>query len=150
MLKYNEEFDKLRTKVIKYVLYKKRTEKEIRDKFINENQEYINEIIDFLIEDKYINDIEYIDAYFTESKILKKRSIKEIEFKLLEKGINRENIHIYIKNNEEDLKKYEINSALNLLNKRNDKEANKNISYLLNKGYTIENIRKAIEKLEEK
>lgn len=150
MLKYNEEFDKLRTKVIKYVLYKKRTEKEIRDKFINENQEYINEIIDFLIEDKYINDIEYIDAYFTESKILKKRSIKEIEFKLLEKGINRENIQIYIKNNEENLKKYEINSALNLLNKRNDKEVNKNISYLLIKGYTIENIRKAIEKLEEK
>ena len=28
-----EEFDKLKTKVLKYILYKKRTEQEIRQKF---------------------------------------------------------------------------------------------------------------------
>lgn len=149
MLEKTQEFDKLRSKVLKYALFKKRTEKEIRDKFINENQRYINEIIDFLIEDKYINDKDYIEAYFLESSILRNQSIKEIEFKLLEKGIDKSFIQEYIDNNLDDLIKYEIKSALNLLKKRNDKDSEKNVLYLLNKGYSIDNIRKASEILED-
>ena len=30
-----EEFDKIKTKVLKYILYKKRTKQEIKQKFIN-------------------------------------------------------------------------------------------------------------------
>ena len=30
---YVEEFDKLKTKVLKYILFKKRTEQEVRQKF---------------------------------------------------------------------------------------------------------------------
>lgn len=150
MLNYNEELDKLRSKVLRYALYKKRTEKEIRTKFANENQDYLDEIIEFMIEDNYINDSEYIEAYFYESSILRNQSIKEITFKLIEKGLNRNDIDKYIQANSEDLQEYEINSAIVLLDKRSDKEADKNISYLLNKGFSMDNIRLAISRLEDK
>lgn len=150
MLNYNEELDKLRSKVLRYALYKKRTEKEIRTKFANENQDYLDEIIDFMIEDNYINDSEYIEAYFYESSLLRSQSIKEITFKLIEKGLDRSDIDKYIQANSEDLEEYEINSAITLLNKRSDKEADKNISYLLNKGFSMDNIRLAINRLEDK
>lgn len=150
MLNYNEELDKLRSKVLRYALYKKRTEKEIRTKFANENQEYLEDIIDFMIEDNYINDSEYIEAYFYESSILRNQSIKEITFKLIEKGLDRSDIDKYIQAHSEDLQEYEINSAITLLNKRSDKEADKNISYLLNKGFSMDNIRLAINRLEDK
>ena len=150
MRNYNEELDKLRSKVLRYALYKKRTEKEIRTKFANENQDYLDEIIDFMIEDNYINDSEYIEAYFYESSILRSQSIKEITFKLIEKGLNRNDIDKYIQAHSEDLQEYEINSAITLLNKRSDKEADKNISYLLNKGFSMDNIRLAINRLEDK
>ena len=50
-----EEFDKQKTKVLKYILYKKRTEQEIRKKFsktIDENM--LEDIIEYLKEAKYI------------------------------------------------------------------------------------------------
>ena len=150
MRNYNEELDKYRSKVLRYALYKKRTEKEIRTKFANENQDYLDEIIDFMIEDNYINDSEYIEAYFYESSILRSQSIKEITFKLIEKGLNRNDIDKYIQADSEDLQEYEINSAIVLLDKRSDKEADKNISYLLNKGFSMDNIRLAISRLEDK
>ena len=52
-----EEFDKQKTKVLKYILYKKRTEQEVRNKFsttIDENM--LEDIIEYLKEAKYIND----------------------------------------------------------------------------------------------
>ncbi len=149
MLEKNEEFDKLRSKVLKYSLYKKRTEKEVRDKFINENQEYMDAIIKFLIEDKYLDENKYIEEYIYESSLLRTQSVKEIEYKLIEKGIDRNKIRDYILTNEEELYLYEITSAKKLLKKREKVEAEKNIAYLLNKGYRIENIRTAIEELDE-
>lgn len=148
-IEYDDNFDKLRSKVLRYVLYKKRTEKEVRDKFIRENQEDIDNIIEFLKEDNYLNEDEYIKIYFEESIILRNLSIREIEYKLFEKGIDKSKIQEYISKNKETLEEYEIKSALIHLNKRKDKDADINISYLLNKGYTIDNIRIAISKLEE-
>ena len=56
-----EEFDKEKTKVLKYVLYKKRSENEIRKKFEREIEEnLLEDIIAYLKEAKYIDDKEYI------------------------------------------------------------------------------------------
>ena len=59
---YNiEEFDQQKTKVLKYILYKKRTESEIRTKFSKEMEEnLLEDIIEYLKEAKYIDDKEYI------------------------------------------------------------------------------------------
>ena len=78
-----EEFDKAKTKVLKYILYKKRSEKEIRNKFSAQIEEnLLDDIIEYLKEAKYINDKEYIEKTVNEFIALKNLSIKEIKYKL--------------------------------------------------------------------
>lgn len=56
-----EEFDKYKTKVLKYIIYKKRTKYEVIQKFQKEiPQEILQEIINNLEENNYINDEAYI------------------------------------------------------------------------------------------
>ena len=45
-----EEFDKLKTKVLKYIMYKKRTEREIRRRFTEEDSEMLDDVIEHLKE----------------------------------------------------------------------------------------------------
>lgn len=47
---YNiEEFDQQKTKILKYILFKKRTEQEVRNKFSKTvPEELLNDIIDYL------------------------------------------------------------------------------------------------------
>ena len=78
-----EKFDKMKSKVLKYVIYKKRTEQEIRKKFEKEFDENIlNDIIEELKENKYIDDFNYIERAVNEFMSLKSLSIKEIKYKL--------------------------------------------------------------------
>jgi SOS response regulatory protein OraA/RecX len=55
-----EEFDELKSKVLKYVLYKKRTEAEIRQKFEQNTGNNLENVIEYLKEADYINDAKYI------------------------------------------------------------------------------------------
>ena len=83
-----EKFDKMKSKVLKYVLYKKRTEQEVRQKFAKELEEKIlNDIIEELKENSYIDDYNYIERAVNEYTNLKSLSIKEIKYKLYSKGI---------------------------------------------------------------
>lgn len=141
-----EEFDKEKTKVLKYILYKKRSEREIRNKFSNEIEEnLLEDIIEYLKEAKYINDKEFIERTVNNFIALKNLSIKEIRYKLLSKGLKNIDIEDYIYNNKEDLKKYEIKSIYSIIYKKSnimDKEEIK--QYLLKKGYESENINEAL------
>ena len=49
-MSYLEEFDKLKTKVLKYIMFKKRTEQEIRHKFKEDAGELLDEVIEDLKE----------------------------------------------------------------------------------------------------
>ena len=134
-------FDKIKTKVLKYVLYKKRSEAEIRQKFTQEDEEMLDEIIRFLKENEYINDESYIEKAVNEYQRLKNMSIKEIKYKLLSKGINKEDIENYIYNHQEELQEYELNSAKNIfIKKQATMDAESIISYLRKKGYKNETI----------
>lgn len=142
-----EEFDKEKTKVLKYIMFKKRTEYEVRNKFataIDDNM--LDDIIDYLKEAKYIDDDEYIKRLVDEYINLKNLSIKEIEYKLITKGINKNIIEDYMYENKEQLEEYEIKSAKNILNKkRNLMEQEEIKQNLLKKGYKYENINKVLE-----
>ena len=51
-----EEFDKAKTKILKYIIYKKRSENEIRRKYEKEiDENMLEDIIEYLKEAKYIN-----------------------------------------------------------------------------------------------
>lgn len=141
-----EEFDKCKTKVLKYILYKKRTEQEIKNKFSNEiDENLLEDIIQYLKEAKYIDDKEYIKKMINNFMILRNLSIKEIQYKLLSKGLNKSDIEDYICENKEELENYEIKSAKNIIDKKDNLESEEIIHFLLRKGYMIDNIKKAIQ-----
>ena len=142
-----EEFDKQKTKVLKYILYKKRSENEIRKKFEKEIEEnLLEDIIAYLKEAKYIDDREYIRKTINNFMALKNLSIREIEYKLYSKGIRKEDIEDYICDNKEELNQYEIKSASNIANKKvTSLEIEEIKQYLMKKGYKKENITIALE-----
>ena len=137
-----EDFDREKTRVMKYIVFKKRTEHEIRTKFagtIEENM--LEDIIEYLKEAKYLDDKEYIERAINNFKVLKNLSIKEVKYKLLAKGLNKNDIDDYFYENKEDLNEYERQSAKNIYyKKQRDMEPEEIRLYLLKKGYKSENI----------
>lgn len=149
-MNYIEEFDKLKTKVLKYILFKKRTEKEIRQKFISDEGELLNDVIEELKETGYINDEIYIEKAVKEYTNLKNLSIKEIEYKLISKGIKKDLIDNYIYNNKEMLLEYEIKSAKNIIIKKiNIQDKEEILNGLRKKRYMEESLKLAIQEIEE-
>ena len=142
-----EEFDKQKTKVLKYIIYKKRSENEVKTKFsgtMDENM--LEDIIEYLKQAKYIDDKEYIKKTVNNFVALKNLSIKELKYKLLSKGLNKNDIEDYIYENKEELENYEVKSASNIIYKKaNSMEQEEIKQYLLKKGYKLENINKVIE-----
>lgn len=137
-----EEFDKLKTKVLKYVLYKKRTEQEVRQKFTENTGNLLDNVIEYLKQENYINDTSYIEKSVNEIQRLKNLSIKEVKYKLLAKGLSSKLVDEYIYNHKEKMLEYEINSAKNILVKKsNTMKQEEIISYLMKKGYMQETIR---------
>ena len=146
-----EEFDKLKTKILKYVMYKKRTEQEIRRKFSEEDSEMLEDAIEHLKEIGYINDQNYIERAVSEYINLNNLSIKELKYKLQTKGIKPDLIEDYIYNNSDKLEEYEINSARNIIiKKQNAMEEQQLIQFLLKKGYRMDFIKEAIRSLVKK
>lgn len=143
-----EEFDKQKSKVMNYIVYKKRTEQETRNKFQDTiDEDMLEDIIEYVKEAGYLSDKDYIEKAIKEFKTLKNLSIKEIEYKLATKGISRSDIEDYMQENKEQLTEYEINSAYNLILKKQYKDEQEIIRYLAQKGYLLDNIKKAIEKV---
>ena len=143
-----KEFDKLKTKVLKYIMFKKRTEQEVRQKFREDRGELLNDVIEELKELNYINDESYITRSINEFKNLKNMSIKEIEYKLMTKGLKNDIISEYIYSNKEELLEYELKSARNIfIKKQNVLEKEEIINYLKKKGYLSETIKIALEEL---
>ena len=142
-----EKFEKVKSKVLKYVLYKKRTEQEVRQKFAKELEENIlNDIIEELKENSYIDDYNYIERAVNEFVNLKSLSIKEVKYKLYSKGIKSSLIDEYISNNIDELQEYEEKSAYKLLVKKSiSMEEDELRLYLLKKGYKEESIREALD-----
>lgn len=140
-----EKFDKMKSKVLKYVLYKKRTEQEVRQKFAKELEEKIlNDIIEELKENSYIDDYNYIERAVNEYTNLKSLSIKEIKYKLYSKGIKSSLIDEYISKNIEDLREYEEKSACKIFNKKIINMEEEEIrNYLMKKGYREESVKAA-------
>ncbi len=144
-----EKKDKLKTKVLKYIMYKKRTEQEVRKKFSDiEDYDLLDEVIDDLKENRYINDDSYIERAISEFINLKNLSLKELKYKLMSKGLDKDLIDDYFYNNTDKLEEYEINSAKNIINKKsNGMEEQEVVQFLLKKGYKMDSIKGAISML---
>ena len=144
-----EEYDNAKSKVLKYILYKKRSKQEVKNKFYNSiEEEMLNNIIDELEENGYIDDLNYIDRAVNEFIALNNLSLKEVRYKLMAKGINSGLIDEYFSKYQERMQEYEVYSARNLIIKK-EKQMDENtlMQFLLKKGYKSDNIRQAIERI---
>lgn len=132
-----KEFDEQKTKVFKYITYKKRTEQEVRNKFRGQIEEkMLEEIIDYLKEAKYLDDYEFIEKQVREYMNLKTMSITEMKYKLATKGLDRKLIEKYIDNNYEELKEYEQRCIEKIKSKKaGTMEEQELQQYLYRKGY---------------
>lgn len=139
----------LEDKLMKYVVFKKRTENEVRQKckLLKYDDEIIDEIIDYLKENEYINDEVYVERYIQNIMRLKNCSKNEIKIDLLKRGIDDDLIE---KHMNEEIEEFESNSAQILaLKKYKTMEIEKIKKYLINKGFSYSNVTKAIDNLQE-
>jgi recX family len=145
------EFDNQKAKIVKYIVYKKRSEQEIRNKFYGKIEEnLLEDIIEYLKENEYINDKEYIKKTIKEYMTLNNLSMKEIKYKLLAKGIQKSDLEDYLSNHIDELYDYELESAKKLAVKKANQMSEEEIrTYLLKKGYQEENIRQALQYLDD-
>ena len=132
-----KEFDEQKTKVFKYITYKKRTEQEVRNKFRGQIEEQmLDEIIDYLKDAKYLDDYEFIEKQVREYMNLKTMSITEMKYKLATKGLDRKLIEKYIDNNYEELKEYEERCIEKIKSKKEGTMEEQELQqYLYRKGY---------------
>ena len=144
-----EEYDNAKSKVLKYILYKKRSKQEVKNKFYNSiEEEMLNNIIDELEENGYIDDFNYVERAVNEYVALNNLSLKEVRYKLMAKGINSGLIDEYFSKYQERMQEYEVYSARTLIIKK-EKQLDENtlMQFLLKKGYKSDNIRQAIERI---
>jgi len=142
-----EEFDKSKAKVMNYIMYKKRTEYEVRNKFSKTLEEnLLNDIIEYIKEAGYLSDIAYIDRTISEFKVLNNLSRKEVKYKLYSKGISNSLIEDYFDENSEELYEYELKSAKTIfIKKQNIMNEEEIENYLRKKGYIEDIIREVIK-----
>ena len=111
-----EEYDKEKSKVLKYVLYKKRSKKEVQNKFYNAiENEMLHDIIEELEENGYIDDNNYIERAINEFMALNNLSLKEVRYKLMSKGIPNDLIEDYMNSHDEEMEKSRIKWMKRLL-----------------------------------
>ena len=145
-----EKIENLRNKMLKYIVYKKRTEAEVREKFADEDSNLLEDTIEYFKEQKYIDDEKYIERSIKEFIALKNMSIKEVAFKLTQNGINKNLIDDYICKNKESMLEYEISSAKAIIIKKQKNLEFEDIKkYLFQKGYMSESIGIAFDEIEE-
>jgi regulatory protein len=139
------EYDKHKTKILKYIMFKKRTEKEVFQKFSSSVEEnMLEDIIEELKENGYINDKQYIKKAVTEYINLQNLSIKELEYKLYSKGLNNDIIDEYFNEISEKLEEYELQSAKNIILKKQQVMNKEEIQeFLRKKGYKQDTIKQA-------
>lgn len=142
-----EEFEKEKTKVMNYIMYKKRTIQEVKNKFQNTIQnDLLCDMIEYIKEAGYLNEEEYVKRAVNEFMVLKNLSIREMKYKLYQKGVPKEILEDYFDKHIDEIEEYEKNSAQKIVIKKQvtlDKEEIRN--YLMKKGYKERIIKEVLE-----
>lgn len=141
-----EEFDKQKSKVMNYIMYKKRTEQEVKNKFQNTcAEDLLCDIITYVKEAGYLDDSDYVKRAVSEFMALKHLSTKEMKYKLYSKGVNKETIEDYFYEYKEEIEEYERKSVYNIcIKKENTMEKEEIENYLLKRGFKQEIIKEVI------
>lgn len=145
-------YTKAKDKAYKFLGYKARSEKEVRDKLTKENypQEIIDRIIELFKHYNYINDENYTKAYINNRIKFKPQAKRMLKYELAQKGIDSDTIENIIDSSNID----ETDIAINLLQKKlknkkdiDQKEKQRIYNYMLRRGFDYETINKAFKEV---
>lgn len=145
-------YTKAKDKAYKFLGYKARSEKEVRDKLIKENypQEIIDRIIELFKHYNYINDENYTKAYINNRIKFKPRAKRMLKYELVQKGVDNDTIENIIDSSNID----ETDIAISLLQKKlknkkdiEQKEKQKIYNYMLRRGFDYETINRAFKEV---
>lgn len=145
-LKYQSQFSQAKSAGIKQVLGKIKTVYEVRTKLVEKFEpEIVDEVINWLIENGYLNDELYVEKFITEKKRLRNFSDKAIRYQLYKKGISQDIVDKKLR----ELGYEEKEHAKALLEKwlkkyGKSKELGKVKEYLFRKGFSMDTIREVL------
>ena len=109
----------------------------------------LDDVIENLKENGYLNDHNYIERAIKEFLAIKTMSIKEMKNKLYTKGLESDMIETYFMEHEEELEQYEISCAKKIILKKQLQMQPEEIeAFLYKKGYSRETIGTAKEELD--
>ena len=98
----------------------------------------IMKYITYLKEANYLDDYQFIQKQVNEYMMLKTLSLRELKYKLLEKGLDKKLVEKYIEDNREELEEYEKKCIEKIRRKKaGNMEEEKINQYLFRKGYPI-------------
>lgn len=148
-LKNASEYGKLYQRALEWVLSRPRSRKETRDylqKKVYEkklDKNYIDSIIEKLVEKKYIDDTKFAEWYVQNRFVKKGVSRKRLKMELMKKGVNKEIIDESIdgRNDEEEIKKI-------IARKRRKYDDEKLISYLCRQGFSYQQVQSLVSESE--
>lgn len=145
-----KDYSKAKDIALKFLSYKARSEKEVRDKLVSKEVESmtIDRVIEFLKRYDYINDEKFANSYVRERIRLKLEGRKKLVYDLRQKGIKQEIIDHVLDNTDID----EIDQAIKLLEKKvhdktelDIKEKQRIYQFLLRKGFSYDIIKKVFD-----
>jgi regulatory protein len=154
-----ENFEGLYNSALRFLSYRTRSEKEVRDKLRTKNvePEIIEKIVLKLKEKRFINDEEYARQWIENRNRFKPRSLRLIKMELKQKGLTPEIIKSAVKNQElgvdsdlEQAKKLAEKRIGRLRNLPKQKIYEKLGRYLASKGFNWDTVKKAIDDVLEK
>ncbi len=154
MRKYKKkemDFPRTKEKALRLLEFRNHSAGELRKKLkiAGALDEDIERVIDFLEEYNLINDEEYAKRLALDLKNLKKFGERRIRSELLSRGINSEFVEEAIS----ELPEFEEDQLLKLVEKRlkgdfEKKSKERVMRYFVGRGYSFDEIKKAIEKVE--
>lgn len=134
----------IKNKAMYYIYLKSRTKYELLSKLKSKytNVKLIEEVLNYLEDQKYINDVDYALSYILSHNI----SRQKLTFKLLQKGIKKSDIDLAYEDAPENLENDHIEKEIEKL-----KDAKLDLAQIIikltRKGYAYSKIKKEIEKL---
>lgn len=145
-----EELEKVYTKAIKFLSYRNRSEKEMKDHLLRKkiSEDLIDPVIELLKEQDYLNDRKFAQWWIEQRQEFKGKSKLIIKSELFKKGVDRLLIEELLDNNQGDLK-----TATTIFNKNKYKfdkfigedKRNKIANFLRLRGYNWDIIEKILQ-----
>ena len=147
----NAVYAKAYQKADRYIGFKMRTEKEVRNKLIEEgySDEITERVIASMLKYKYIDDMSYAIMYAKDCRKLKKWGPERIKAELYKKGVKPEYIENALSESDTEDTEEIIDALLEKRIKNTPidlKEKQKHINFLLRRGFKYDDIKNVIEK----